>query len=122
MYARVAKDRRVASDPRVASHPRVGIISVLLFYLFFGYETIFNCSQNCWIDRNSAVLCFKRLFHIGVINVCPICEASFSHHTLYNYEKFGPYVYMNHVFPRWPKKDYQKTTKARHRTDFEAHQ
>ena len=25
-----------------------------------------NCSQNCWIDWNSAVLCFKRLFHIGV--------------------------------------------------------
>ena len=27
-----------------------------------------NCSQNCWIDWNSAVLCFKFkwLFHIGV--------------------------------------------------------
>ena len=25
-----------------------------------------NCSQNCWIDWNSAVLCFKRIFHIGV--------------------------------------------------------
>ena len=25
-----------------------------------------NRSQNCWIDRNSVVLCCKRLFHIGV--------------------------------------------------------
>ena len=25
-----------------------------------------NSSNNCWIDWNSAVLCFKRLFHIGV--------------------------------------------------------
>ena len=25
-----------------------------------------NCSQNCWIDSNSAMLCFKRLFHVGV--------------------------------------------------------
>ena len=24
---------------------------------FFGYETMSNCSQNCWIDWNSAVLC-----------------------------------------------------------------
>ena len=26
---------------------------------------MYNCSQNCWIDWNSAMLCFKRLFHIG---------------------------------------------------------
>ena len=25
-----------------------------------------NCNQNCWIDRISAMLCFKRLVHIGV--------------------------------------------------------
>ena len=30
------------------------------------YETMSNCSQNCWIDWNSAVPCFKQLFHIGV--------------------------------------------------------
>ena len=29
-----------------------------------------NNAQNCWIDRNSAVLCFKRLFHIGVWTFC----------------------------------------------------
>ena len=40
----------------------------LHFYLFFfpRYETISSCSQHCWIDWNSAVLCFKRLFHRGV--------------------------------------------------------
>ena len=30
------------------------------------YETMFNCSQYCWIDWNSAVLCFKWLYNIGV--------------------------------------------------------
>ena len=51
----------------------------------FCYETMSNCSQNFWIDWISAVpvLCFKRLFHIGVWTFCPICEASHSHHTLY---------------------------------------
>ena len=29
-------------------------------------ETMSNCSQNCWIDWNSAVLCFKRPFHIEI--------------------------------------------------------
>ena len=32
----------------------------------FCCETMSNCSQNCWIDLNDAMLCFKRLFHIGV--------------------------------------------------------
>ena len=34
-----------------------------------------NCSQNCWSDWNSAL-------HRGM-DVCPICEGSLSHHTLY---------------------------------------
>ena len=32
----------------------------------FCYEMMSNCSQNCWINWNSAVVCFKRLFHVGV--------------------------------------------------------
>ena len=38
----------------------------------FCFETS-NCSQNFWMDWNSAMLCFQ-LFHIGVgpMNVCPI--------------------------------------------------
>ena len=35
-------------------------------FKFVCYATMSNCSQNCWIDWNSAVLCFKRLFHIGL--------------------------------------------------------
>ena len=46
----------VASDPRVS----------ILYLFIFGYEIMSNCSQNCWIDWNSAELCFKRLVHIGV--------------------------------------------------------
>ena len=34
--------------------------------LVFLRGTMSNCSQNCWIDWNSAVLCFKQLFHIWV--------------------------------------------------------
>ena len=39
-----------------------------------------NCSQNCWIDWNSAVLCFKTTCSQRgrPMNVCPICEASLS--------------------------------------------
>ena len=52
---------RVAS----ASDPRVSIFNSLFFIC---YETMAtsSCSQNCWIDGISAVLCFKRLFHIVV--------------------------------------------------------
>ena len=37
-----------------------------LFFIFLNYETMSNCSQNSWINWNSVMLCFKRLFHIGV--------------------------------------------------------
>ena len=37
-----------------------------LFNFLFGYETMSNCSQNCWIDWNAAVLCSKQIFHIGI--------------------------------------------------------
>ena len=30
-------------------------------------ETMSKCSRNCWIDWNSATLCFKWLFHIHVV-------------------------------------------------------
>ena len=46
---RPPKKVSVASDLRVASDPRVSIFNVLCFC----YE---NCSQNCWIDWNSAML------------------------------------------------------------------
>ena len=45
----------VTSDPRVSFEKKD-----------FCYETMSNCNQNCWIDWDSDVLCFKRLFQIGV--------------------------------------------------------
>ena len=38
-----------------------------------------NCSQNRWIDWNSALLCLKKKkIHIRGMNVCPICADSLS--------------------------------------------
>ena len=45
----------------IDSDPRIRIF--LIFNLFF---TLSNCNQICWIYWNSAVLCFKQLFHIRV--------------------------------------------------------
>ena len=45
------------------------------------------------------------------MNICPICVASLSHHTLYG--KFGSSVYMYHLFPYGKKK-------VCHGTNFEA--
>ena len=58
----------------VASDLYVGIFGFSAFF-FFCYETRSNCSQNCWIDWNSAVLCFKQVFPHRGMNVCPICAA-----------------------------------------------
>ena len=38
------------------------LVSILGFPFFLCYETMSNCSKNCWIDWNSAVLCFKHGF------------------------------------------------------------
>ena len=86
---------RIASDPR---------ISILKFRCFC-YETMSNCSQNCWIDLNPAALCFKRLFHTGGMNVCLICEASLSYHTLYIWNLVSAYTCITY-FPVCKKKDY----------------
>ena len=46
-------------------------VSAFLVFLLFGYETMSNCSQNCCIDWNFAVLCFKQLFSHRRMNVWP---------------------------------------------------
>ena len=53
------------------------------------------------------------------MNVCPICEASLIHHTLYN-RKFGHrvYMYLSRISLLGGKKITKKV--ARHCTDFEA--
>ena len=38
-------------------------VSAFSVNFFLYYETMSNCSQNCWINFDC---CFKRLFHIGV--------------------------------------------------------
>ena len=48
------------------------------------------------------------------MNVCLICEASLSHHTLYT-GNLVPVYTMYHIFPCWPPK-------KRNGTDFEADQ
>ena len=56
-----AKKTKVSGfwSPRTStSDLRISISS----FLFLCYETMSNCGQNCWIDWNSAVLCFKQLF------------------------------------------------------------
>ena len=83
-----ANNQKSLVSALVVSEPRVRIFN---FRFFFCYETMSNCSQNCWIDWNSAVLCFKRLFHIGVWTFASICEAS--SHLL---QVFWEYVILRH--------------------------
>ena len=64
---------------------------------------------------------FEMTFSHRGMNVCPICEASLSHHTLCM--KFGPSVYSSMYFPvgqKNVKKKKKNLKKARHCSDFEA--
>ena len=84
---RPEKGLRFLVSASVASGPaRIGIFSSLVFV---SYETMSNCSQNCWMNWNSAVLCFKRLFYTGVWTFARFVSLLFSHHTLYigNYQQ-----------------------------------
>ena len=65
--------------------------SVFLIFFVFAMKRCCNCSQNCWINWNSAVLCFKCFTY---------------------YEACIQYVY--HVFPCWQKYNYQKKKKKKH--------
>ena len=63
------------------------------------------------------------------MNVCPICEASLSHHTLYTrtctWEMLSPRIHVQCViyFHVGPQKMAEKRRKKMcHRTDFEANQ
>ena len=95
-------------SPRASPQTRESdfLVLVFRFYFFWGggggrYETMSNCSQNCWIDCNSAALCFEQLFHIRVENVCPICEGlSCPPYSVYGKCGLVPNnrVYMYHVF------------------------
>ena len=59
------RPKKVSSFWSLCMSPQTNVLAFLMFF-FLCYESMSNCSQNCWIYWNSAVLCFKRLFHIGV--------------------------------------------------------
>ena len=67
---------RVASDPRFS----------IFIYFCCCYETMSNCSQNCWIHWNSAALCFKWPLLATILCVWEIWSGSCNR------------VYMYHVF------------------------
>ena len=68
------------------------------------------CSQNCRIDWNSAALCFKSLFHIGVWPFARFVRP-LSATMLCIWEIWSLCIYMYHVFPCWQKKRITKTKK-----------
>ena len=82
-------------------NPVSGLHSILNF-LFFGSETMSNCSPNCWIDWNS-------LSHRDRgMDICLICEASLTCH----HGKFSPCVYnVSHIFLLAKKKEKMVETK-----------
>ena len=77
----------------------------------FCYETMSNWSQNCWIHWNSAVLCFKWLFYIGVWTFAWFVRPLWCVWEIWSGSYNCVYMYMYHVF-HWLAK------KMRHRTDF----
>ena len=67
-------------------------------FYFFCYETMSSCSQNCWIDWSFAALCFKLLFYIMGMNVCPICVGCLCVWEIWSGSNTRIYIYMYHVF------------------------
>ena len=86
-----------------ASPQRVGIF-YFLFFLY--YETMSSCSQNCWIDWNSVVLCFKRLFHIWVWTFAQFVRPLLAT-ILYIWEIWAPHTQCITYFPAWQKNDFE---------------
>ena len=99
-------------SPRVLSQTRTS--AFLVFCFCFCYERMSNCSQNCWIDWNSAVL-FHTPMYMGM---------GLSYPPYFVYGKFGlcvstcssnncVHVYMITYFTCWQKKqDYKKRGNA----------
>ena len=69
------------------------------------YETMSNCSQNCWIDWNSAMLCFKQLFHIGVWTFGRFVRPLLATILCMGNSVPAYTMYMYHAFPCWLKKE-----------------
>ena len=120
------------SPRHIASEPHVSVFNFLLFC----YETMSNYNQNCWIDLNSAVLCFKRLFHVGVWMfvrfVGPLLATIPCVWKIRSGSNNRIHCICITYFTCWQKKDYpkkkkkkkkitkEKRKKVHHRTNFEA--
>ena len=61
------------------------------------------CSQNCRIDWNTAMLCFKWLFHIRVWTFARFVRPLFAT-ILCTWEIWSTAYTMYHIFPCWQKK------------------
>ena len=71
---------------RIASDPQVGIFT---FFFFFAMK---RCPIAAKIAGSNGILprCdLNDFFKTGGMNVCPMCEASLSHHTVHLLRKFG---------------------------------
>ena len=81
-----------------------------------------DCSQNCWIDWNSAVRCFKRLFQIGVWMfarfVRPLVATILCVGEIWSGSNNCVYMCITY-FTGWQQKRLPNKTKMHHRTDFE---
>ena len=98
--------QKVSSFWSTSMTPQTRASANFVYFLFF-----FLLWQNYWIDRNSAVLCFKQ-----GMNFCPICAASLNH-SYFVYGKFGVVPITANTYHL--KKGYQKKRKRIHdRTNF----
>ena len=84
------QNKSPVSGLRARRDQRVGI-------LISPYKTMSNCSQYCWIDWNSAVLWFKRLFHRGLGTFARFVRPLLA--TILCVWEIFPRVYMYDVFP-----------------------
>ena len=97
-------------SPRASPQTRA---AAFLISNCFGYETMSNCSQNCWIVWNSAVLCFKWHIHIGVWTFARFVRPLLAT-ILCIWEIWSLRIHVSHISML------AKNKKACHRTDFEA--
>ena len=92
-------------SPRTS--PQTCASAFLIFLFCCCYETMSNCSQNCWIDWNSAVLCFKKSFYIiGVWTFAWFVRPLLA--TTLCMENLVPAYAMYHVFSCWQKRFFFK--------------
>ena len=104
----------------LCASPQTGALAFLTVFLFCD-ETMSNCSQNCWIDWNSAALCFKWLFHIEVWTFAR-CVRPLLPTILCGCEIWSPRISRICLLAKKKlkkKNKKKKGKKVRHRTDFE---